>query len=418
MAYLLKKALILCPESAHHGSRMDMLIDKGVFVKIAKNINDSSAQVITSNDLQVSIGWTDLNVRFGEPGEEYKEDLKSGLEAAKRGGFTAICLSPATDPPIDNKSQVEFLSSRSNRSHTRLYPIGTVSKARSGEQLSEMYDMQQSGAIAFSDDKPIDNSELCKLAMLYNKKLEAPLFLSPIDSSLSKNGQMNEGEVSTSLGLKGIPELAEVIRLKRDLEIAEYCDCSVHFLSLSSPEAIDYIHSSKLNHSCSVPLANLVWSDEALLDFNTNFKLMPPLRDKNAQNKLKKLVMKQKIDCISSAHRPQDVESKKCEFEYAKFGLASLETFLNMLLMAFGKDYSDDNVIKAISTNPRKLVGIDAPVIETGNSVDISIFDPSMDSSISSQNKASKAVNYPFEQLEMKGKVIGSIVGNKVFLAD
>lgn len=418
MAYLLKKALILCPESSHNGSRMDILIDKGKFVKIAKNISDSSAQEISSNDLQISIGWTDINLRFGEPGEEYKEDLRSGLEAAKRGGFTAICLSPATEPATDNKSQVEFLLSRSSRSHTRLYPIGTVSKARAGAQLSEMFDMQESGAIAFSDDAPIDNSELCKLAMLYNKKLKAPLLLSPMDSSLSRNGQMNEGEVSTSLGLKGIPELAEVIRLKRDLEIAEYCDCSVHFQSMSSPEAIEHIQSSKLEHSCSVPIANLVWNDEVLMDFDTNFKLMPPLRDKSAQNKLKKLLLKQKIDCISSAHHPQDVESKKCEFEFAKFGMASLETFFNMLLMAFGKDYNKDAVIKSITTNPRKLIGIEAPMIETGNTVDISIFDPSLGSTVSSQNKASKAVNYPFEQIENQGKVVGSIVGNKVYLAE
>lgn len=416
MKYLLKNALILNPGGNFHRQRKDVLIDKGQIVAIAKTIKDEQAQAISSKNLHLSIGWLDLAASFGEPGNEHKESLHSGLEAAKRGGFTGLALNPDTSPSIDSKGQIEFLLSKTKTTHCKLYPIAALSKNCEGQQLAEMYDMELAGARAFSDNKSVENSELFKLALLYSKNLKSRIFDFAMDASLSKGGQMNEGMVSTSLGLKGIPELAEIVRVKRDLDIASYCDAQIHFQGLSAPEAIQAVKKAKAGHSIAVNIANLVWDDKALNDFDTNFKLMPPLRSSESMKKLRKAVLNGEVHCIASAHNPQDTESKRCEFEYASFGMASLEIFFNLLLMAFEDEFDNDHVINAISSTPRSLLGLKPGLIEEGQEANLTLFDPEVEQEFS-QGFVSKAANYPLTQVSKKGKIVGSFRGRSVFLS-
>jgi len=417
MKILLKEALILAPKSKWNNQKKDILISDGIIEKIGTSILAKTDKVIRSGNLMVSAGWFDMSASFGEPGHEHREDLNSGLEAAKRGGFTGIGLNPDTVPPVDSKGQVEFVLSKTKNHHVKLYPYGTISKGAEGDQLAEMFDMNQAGAIAFTDNKSIDNSELMKLALMYIKNIDAPILSSSIDRSLSMGGQMNEGDQSTALGMKGIPELAEVVRTERDLRIAEYSETSLHFNKLSSPEAIENVARSKNGHTCSIPIANLVWDDSILAEFDTNFKLMPPLRSKNSVKKLRKLIQNGGAEVIVSAHLPQDIESKRCEFEYAQFGMATLEVFFKLLLQAFGNDFKNDNVIESITNSPRRILGLEEVHIEKGAKAELSIFDPDEDFVITKEALASKAINYPLEHLQKKGKVIGSINGRKLYLA-
>jgi len=419
MKYLLKNATILDPGNKWHRKQKDILIGKGQILKISDSISDKDAKLISSKNLCVSQGWIDACADFSEPGNEHKEDLKSGLEAAKRGGFTAVSLATNTSPSVDSKAQIEFLLSKSENTHVDILPKGSISAANKGEQLSEMFDMEQAGAKAFSDSAPIENSELLKLALLYSKNLKSKIIDHPMDSSLAKGGQINEGAISTSLGIKGIPDVSELLRVNRNLEIANYCESELHFELVSNPEALAKIKkaSKALKHSVSVPLANLVWSDDVLVDFDTNFKVMPPLRTKSSVKKLRKMVLDGDANIIASNHKAQDVESKRCEFDYAEFGMASLEVFIQLLNQAFGDQMTSDEIISAITLGPRELFGIEQTPIEEGQNLNLSLFDPSLDADLDEMKFASKAVNYPLSSIEGKGKIIGSFNGKSSYLA-
>ena len=329
MTTLLKSAKIIDPSSPNHSKQKDILIIDGIIKKIADSIAAKKEYTIVKlNNLHVSIGWFDTSVSFGEPGYEERETIKNGLNVAAKSGFTAVAVNPNTNPVIDNKSAVEFLINKSKGFATNLYPIATLTKQGNGEDIAELYDMQNSGAIAFSDyKKSIDNDNLLKISLQYAQNFNGLICSFPKNKQIAGEGIVNEGINSTTLGLKGAPALAEHLQISRDLFILEYTGGKLHIPTVSSSNSIQQIKEAKkkgLNVTCSVAIHNLVLTDDELHGFDSKAKVDPPLRTKEDTKVLIKAIKSGIVDMITSDHNPIDIELKKVEFNKAKNGTIGL----------------------------------------------------------------------------------------------
>jgi dihydroorotase len=407
----IQRAKVLCPESRFHNKVCDFIVDHGKVVRISeKPIPTGKGTVIHSKDLHLSIGWFDLGTQIGDPGFEHKEDFESGLAAAAKGGFTGVAPMPNTFPFRYNKSAIKYAIDAGANHIVQVYPIGGLSKKGEGLELAELYDMTEAGASAFSDGlNDIHNPELQKLALLYSDNLRPPLLCHPIDHQLAAEGMMHEGPTSTSLGLRGIPAIAEELRVVRDLKLIEYTESGMHFFCISTKEALKRILEANSDElSSSVAISNLVWNDERLHDFDSSFKVEPPLRSESDRKFLLKALKNGNIQVLCSNHRPHEIEAKRCEFENAEFGMASIEVFLPLLMQAFkAEDLSE--IISSFTSNPRKLLKLEIPLLEEDLEANLCLFDPSLPADL---NFKSKAVNYP-KLNEPKGKILGVIQGRK-----
>ncbi|HRG59228.1 MAG TPA: dihydroorotase [Bacteroidia bacterium] len=413
---LIKNAKIIDNKSKYHLKNVDLLIDSGIIKKIDNSIEPilNETEIIEGNDLHVSIGWMDLRVNFNDPGNEYKEDIQSGSLAAIHGGFTAVACMGTTNPALHSKSQIEYIVNKSKATAINIYPIGTVSNKAEGIDLAELYDMSISGAIAFSDNKnPIANAELLQRAMLYASGFNKKIIQIPLDKKIANEGKMNEGKVSTTLGLKGIPALAEELMLQRDLMLAEHHRLAIHIGGISTAGSVALIRNAKKNGvkvTCDVHAINLLFSDEELSDFDTNFKILPPLRTQHDINALIEGILDDTIDVICSDHCPQDTESKVKEFDIAEFGVTGLETFYSVLIKAIGEKVNVEKLIEKIAVNPRQLFNIDTPVITENSKVDLTIFSPTQTWKYESDKGYSKSKNSPLDGQTLKGKVIKAML--------
>lgn len=409
----MQKASIIDSRSALNGKKRDILISKGKIQKIAVNIKGGNAKVIKSSNLCVSIGWMDFRANFRDPGHEYKENLESGLNAAARGGFTAVGLMPSTTPPIDSKADVEYLLNRAKNHLVQLIPYGSLSKDLKGETLSEMYDMFLAGARAFTDDKEsVKQAGLMQRALYYVKNFGGLVLSFPYDKTIVSNGQINESVISTRLGLKGIPALAEEIQVTRDIYLTEYTGSRIHIGPVSSPKSVELIRDARKNQlkiSSEISSHQLYFSDEDLIDYDSNLKVMPPLRQKADQKALIKGLKDGTIDIISSDHSPEDEENKKLEFDFAAFGISGIETAFAAANTALAKHLNLDELIGKISINPREVLGLELPEITEGEIANLSIFDPDADFIYQAKNAVSLSRNNPFMDKKLKGKVIGVI---------
>lgn len=416
---LIRSARIIDANSPFNQQQKDILIDKGTIVKIANKIAiDNSTKIIEEKNLHVSPGWVDLRVDFAEPGHEYKEGVLSGLDAAAYGGFTSVVVMPSTTPVIDNRSIVEFLKNRTKNHVVKLLPTGTVSAERKGQELAEMYDMEQGGAVAFTDDKrSISNNRLLFKALTYLQAFDGLIMDFPMDLDWVKEGQIHEGEVSTLIGMKGIPEEAEAMIVARDLSMLEYTGGKLHIGPISCALSVDLIRKAKrkgLNVTSDTTHHNLYLTDQTVIDFDSNFKLMPPLRDEKNKKALLKGLKDGTIDVVSSDHKPQDYDEKKLEFGRSSFGAIGLETAFSVSLMA--TEDLDLTIDKFIS-GPRKVLGIDVPSIKKGASAEITIFDPQKSWKVNKASLHSKSLNSPYLGKTLQGKAIGVIRDEKVFLS-
>jgi len=407
MKTLISQAKIIDKRHDQNGPSVDILIEDGIIKKIAASISEPADEKIDGDGLCVSIGWMDMRANFRDPGEEYKEGISNGLKVAAKSGFTAVALSPDTTPAIDNKGAVEYLKNRAKGSGVDIYPIGAVSVGLKGESMSEMYDMHQAGARGFGDDKhSLDESGLLHRALLYTSNFDSPVFHFPYDSSLIPHGQINEGELSTSLGLKGIPAISEEMMVRRDLTLLAYTEGRLHLGPISSAQSADLADGSKqkgLRITTEVTAAHLAFSEEKLHDFDVNFKLMPPLRTEENRKALIAALKAGKIDVISSDHSPEDEEHKKLEFDLANFGMAGMELFFPMVLGAVGNELPLEELVAKFSIAPREILGIDVPVIAEGEKVNLTVF--STEESSEQSNHQSKAYNIPKLNQQMKGKI-------------
>ncbi len=416
MNILIKSATIIDSNSPHNGKTMDVLIENGIITSIKSKINtDKNVKVIEAENLHLSTGWMDMQVNFCDPGFEHKEDLASGMKAASFGGFTGVAVVSSTNPPIHSKSEVQYIKNITAGSIVDVYPIGSLSYCREGHDISEMYDMQQAGAVAFSDDKKsVDNAGLLMRALLYAQNFDGLVITHCDEKSISGDGKINEGETSTKLGLKGIPGLAEEVMVNRNIFLAEYTNASIHIANVSTQKSLELIRLAKakgLKVTASVTAYNIALDDTALMGFDSNYKLNPPLRTKPDIEALRKGIADGTIDCITSDHRPQDIESKNLEFDNASNGMIGLETAFGLINSNKGK-IKLEAIIDAISSNPRKILKLHPLKIEEGEAANITLFIPTAAWVFERKHIYSKSINSPFLGTQFTGKVIG-IINNK-----
>lgn len=415
MKVLLKSVIIA--SSPRHTEPIDILIENGIITKVDKEINISADHIIQTENLHVSVGWMDCFANFCDPGNEHKETLETGSNAAAAGGYTEVMLIPNTNPAVHNKSQVEYIVQRSKGFPVTIHPIGSITKKTEGNELSEMYDMQNSGAIAFSDGiNSLQSSGILLKALEYIKAVDGTIIQLPDDKNIAPNGLMNEGTVSIQLGLPGKPPIAEEILIARDIELLKYTNSKIHFTGISTKRSLEIISKAKkgkFNVTCSVTPYHLFFNDEDLSGYDTNLKVDPPLRTKEDILALRKGINDGTVDFIASHHQPQHWDDKTCEFEYAKYGMTGLESVFGVAGIC-GIKSSD--FIKMQTENIRQIFNIDLPKIEEGAKANLTLFDPGVEYIFEEKNIYSKSRNSPYIGKKLKGKSFGIINGDKLFL--
>lgn len=411
MKTLIKSAIIVDKKSKHHLKKRDLLLDKGRIVKIASSIDEDGLKTVSHKNLHVSPGWIDMRANFQDPGNEHKEDLESGMKAAAKGGFTSVVLMPSTDPAVSHKAQIEYLLNKAKGNVVRILPTGTLSQDCKGENLSEMYDMFRSGAVAFTDDKrSINRTEMMSRGLDYARNFDGLVLSFPFDNGVNPGGMINEGKISVSLGMKGIPALAEELRLKRDIELLRYHGGRMHVSLISTEKSVEIIRQAKkegLAITSGICAHQLFFTDEDLVSFDTRLKVLPPFRTKADIKALVKGLSDGTIDVICSDHSPEDIEAKKREFEHAAYGISSIETSFSTALTALEKKLDLEKNIAAISDNPRAVLGLEPVTIDEGAEVDLTLFDPSASVNFAASDFASKSKNSPLLNKPLKGRVIG-----------
>ena len=414
MNILLKSAKIIDPTSSFHGNTLDVLIRNGIIDKIDKSINATKASLIEHKNLCVSLGWFDSSVSFGEPGYEERETLDHGLSVAAASGFTQIAYNTNTNPLPTSKADITFLLRSAAHTPTTLHPKGHITAQDNTQQLAELHDLSQAGAICFSNHKqPIDDPHLLLLALQYARGFDGLVESFPIDPQLAVHGVMHEGKISTSLGLTGIPNLAEEIRIRRDLAILSYTGGKLHIPTISTAEGVGLIRQAKkdkLDVTCSVGIHNLMMTDEQLDGFDTRYKLMPPLRESKDQKALLKGLKDGTIDMVTSDHQPMDIEHKKVELEHAAYGSLGLETAFGSLCTMM-----DAENAALLLNRGKERFGVSQQSILIGAQADLTLFTAAGTTTVSKESILSRSKNSAYLGKELKGTVIGVINNNCVF---
>ncbi len=417
MTTLIKSATIIDSSSPYHHQQKDILIINGIINKIEDAIKeDATYNVVQLDNLHISNGWFDTSVSFGEPGFEERETIKNGLDVAAKSGFTSVAVNANTNPVIDNKSSVEFLLNKAKSFAVNLHPIAALTQGSKGIEMAELYDMQQSGAIAFGDyNKPIVNENLMKIALLYAQNFNGLVLSFPENKCIAGEGIVNEGINSTKLGLKGIPALAEHIQIARDLFLLEYTGGKLHIPTISTAKSVELIKNAKkkgLQVTCSVSVHHLTLTDDELHAFDSNFKTTPPLRTKTDIKALIKGIKSGVIDVVTSNHNPIDIEEKKVEFSNAKHGTIGLESAFGALSTVLDLD----TLITTITTKPKTIFGIENHSINNGNIADLTLFNPTKEYEFTEEHIISTSKNSAFINKKLKGKAYGIFANNQLII--
>jgi dihydroorotase len=417
MTILLKQVTIADPQSKHNGLTKDILIEDGSIVSIESNISQKADQTIDCDGSFVSGGWVDVFSNFCDPGFEYKETLSSGIAAAAAGGYTRVLVMADTKPVTDNKAQVAYIHAAGTQANVTLHPIGAITKKMEGQSLAEMYDMRASHAVAFSDGMhPVQSPGVFLKALQYVKAFDGILIQIPIDKTIAANGLMHEGIVSTQMGLPGLPAVAEELMVKRDIDLLRYTGSKLHITGVSSATTVDLIRAAKkegLSISCSVTPTHLFYCDEDMTTYNTNLKVIPPVRTKADRDALRAAVVDGTIDCIASHHAPQDWDHKVCEFEYAEFGNIGLQTTYSALEQTV-PGLKPEQISNLLSGNARQIFGLPTVSIEEGQAAELTIFNRKETTTLTPENNKSKSNNSAFMNQALTGKVIATINKGKL----
>ncbi len=405
---LITSAKLISPSHKLHGQQVDILIQDGVIVDVDNAIDTrgEGIEVVDVAGAVVSPGFFDLNSNIGEPGLETKEDIQTGTAAAAAGGFTGIAIHPNTNPPIYTRSEVSLIINTAKNNVVDVHPIGSISKKREGNELAELYDMKQNGAIGFCDGtRSVQQAGLMGRALLYAKGFDGLIISFAQDESISAGAQMNEGIVSTYLGMKGSPNLAEALMVSRDLFLAEYNEAPIHFTTISTEESVSLIKEAKakgLKVTCDVAAHNLVFTDDTVKGFDSNYKVNPPLRTSKDVEALLLGLKDGVIDAVVSQHTPQEIEFKNVEFHIAKNGITGLQTVLPMLCLA---GLTEEQIVEKLSINPRKIVSLNVPTLEKGEKANLVVFDVKEKWTFDEKSNKSKGANNPLFGQELTGKV-------------
>lgn len=418
MSLLLNSVTVSDTTSKYFNSKVNILIDsKGYIKKISKNnISDKVKKVVDLEGLYISESWFDFNANFCDPGYEYKENLKSGVHVAINSGFLDVLITPNTNPIIQTKADVSYIQEKSLNNFCEIHPSAAISKNFNGKDLNDIIDLHNSGVKAFTNSYSCkESSEMIMNSLLYLNQIDTLLLTKPKDRSFS-DGVVNNGYYSNTVGLKGIPRISESIAVERDLSILEYVGGKIHFSGISTKESVSIIRDAKtkkLNVTCDVPIHNLILDDSNVVSFDPNYKVDPPLRTKEDIDALIEGINDGTIDIIASHHEPQDIDTKKCEFEKANFGVISLQTFFSNIVQ-LSRKIPLENLIKTFSTNPKKILGVETYSVVEGSKASFTVFDPDGSWDYNENSNLSKSINSPWLNWSLKGKVKAVIKDNRI----
>ena len=420
---VLKNGTILDPYN-NTEKKGDIHIENGKIKSVGKISAPKTSEIIDCKDLIITHGFFDIHVHFREPGREDKEDLNSGSLAALAGGFTRVCAMPNTDPPIDSPESIRYIVDRSEECPIHIHPIGSITKSQEGKEITEMGAMIAEGALAFSDDGlPINDSGVMYNALEYSYMFDVPIINHAEDDCLKRDGLMHEGKVSTHLGLPASPDITESNMVFRDLELSILTGARLHVPHVSSAKSISHIKSmKKKNDKITVEVTphHLFFSDEDLYTFDTNLKVAPPIRTKKDRKAIIDAIKNGIIDCIATDHAPHTIEEKEGTFDMAPFGMIGLESCFGAASKVLINDNEMDqmSLVKLLTVNPRKILGLDQNLFKEGTEAEIAIYDPKLEWKFSLENIYSKSKNSPFLGREMKGKIKSTIVKGHITSID
>ncbi|HYO11651.1 MAG TPA: dihydroorotase [Thermoanaerobaculia bacterium] len=403
--------------------RFDLLIEDDAVAKIDGRIKrPKDAEAIDAAGLVVAPGLIDIHVHLREPGQEYKETVRTGTMAAAAGGFTAVACMANTQPVNDNRSVTEHILLEARRSnYARVYPIGAISKDLKGEELAEIGEMIRAGAVAVSDDgRPVMNAELMRRALLYAQHYGVPVIQHAEDLNLTGPGVMHEGEWSTRLGLPGIPGSAEDVMVARDLILTEDTEGRYHVAHLSTARSLDMVRRARaqgLRVTCEVAPHHLILTDEevAKSGFSTNTKMKPPLRSERDREALINGLADGLVDCIASDHAPHHPDEKDVQFHLAPFGILGLETTLSLALdrLVHTGIITLPRLIELLSTGPARVLNLPVGTLKPGSPADVTLFHPDEETTIRARAFRSKSRNTPFDGWTLRGRPVATIVAGR-----
>lgn len=406
--YLVRAARIIDPASPHHGKKRDILIEKNKISAIAASLPATKATELKGKDLCISPGWLDLKAHFREPGLEYKEGLSQGAKAAALGGFTRVVIMPDTTPAIDQTAALAYVQRRAEGLPVSVLATGCISEQRKGQQLAEMFDVHTEGAVAFTDNKQPLSAELMLRALEYSNNFGGLIMSFPFDPSVIPGGQMHEGEVSVRLGLKGMPPMSEEIRLSRDIDLLRYTGGKLHVSLISTAGSVERIRKAKkegLRITCAVAAHQLLYTDESLTSFESQFKTLPPLRSEEHRKALIQGLKDGTIDAICSDHEPEDTEHKDREFEYSSFGISSIQAAFPMAWTALQSKLDIDTVVHKFTHGAYGVLGMHPIVIAEGSEAEVTVFSAAEESTFTKEIWASASQYSPAYGATLQGKV-------------
>ena len=424
MKMLLKGGTLIDPAS-HREGQTDLLIDKGKVAGVGKDLSANGAKVVEVDGLWVTPGLIDMHVHFRQPGREDKETIESGSRAATKGGFTSVCPMANTEPVVDHRGLVEFILQEAQRvSLVRIYPIGAVTKGQKGEELAELGELYESGCVAFSDDgHPIQSSLVMRRALEYTGMYGLPIIVHAQDAPLFSEGVMNEGYMSTVLGLRGIPPECESIMVARDIELARLTKGRVHFAHVSTTRSLELISEAKrgkLLITCETAPHYFALTDQSLASFDANFKMNPPLRAEADVASVKRFLKEGTIDCIATDHAPHTEQEKDVELDAASFGIVGLETALGLGLTFLVQPglLTIGELVARMSVAPSRILGLSKGSLAVGADADITVIDPKEKWTVRAEEFESKSKNSPFIGWELQGRAKMTIVAGKMVMRD
>jgi dihydroorotase len=419
MKLLIKKATIINKNAALHLQTKDIYIENGIIAQIADNIDKADVQTIAAPNTYVSVGFSDIFSDFSDPGYEYKETLATGAAAALKGGYTTVMLVPNTQPCIENKTGVEYMIHESKNLAVNIIPIGAITHKTEGAKLTEMIEMQEVGAGAFSDGwQSVQQAAILLKALQYVKAFDGTIIDLPYDASLTSNGFMNEGIVSTQIGLMGIPAIAEEMIVARNIQLCAYANSKLHITGISTAKSLALIIDAKqkgIQVTCSVAPYHLLLSENELQHYNTNAKVLNPLRTTSDVEALQKGLLNGDIDCVSSHHRAQDMDNKKCEFAYAAYGVSTIEHTFNAI--ATIPNITAEILVNVLSHHANHIFNISNGKIIEGEKANVTVFTLNAETEIESQNMICKSKNTIFDGKKLNGKILATINNNQQYIA-
>lgn len=404
------------PGHSLHQKTISICVEDGIIQQISESkIEENNAKVFDARGCEISIGRFDLRCHLGDPGYEYKEDLESGCMAAAAGGYTGLAVQPDTDPVIQTKSMVEYLNRRSASVLPLIIPVGAATQDLKSEDITEVFDMYQSGARAFSngDHSYKSGGSLMRL-LQYSSSVGGLIMSHPIDHHLAGEGMVNESETTIHTGLKQQASLAETVQIAKEIEIARYAGNHIHFSHISTADSVELIRRAKKSGydiSCDVSIWHLIYNDTSVLDFDSNFKMNPPLREERDRLALIKGLNDGTIDVLVSDHHPQNIENKALEFDYAAYGAIGLQTLYSLYIAHLEDEISKELFWKITTVNPRKLLKIEVPEIAVGMPADLIISNPDEEWQFNKKSNFSRSMNSPVWNQNLKGKCVLAMRG-------